>query len=329
MRASVRRLEQTLSHVRSDPRPSALQLSLVEGPTKPELSDITLGELLTFQRLQYGDHECLVFPWTGTRWTYAELSEESNQLARGLLALGVNKGDRIGIMAGNCEQYISLFFAAARVGAILVVLNNTYTASEVHYALDHTGLCTPCLQNTRLDILIKSSDCRFLFITPQIGRHSNAEVLSMLGPHPTQKGSSAALEQIIILRGSYEAFGTYEGVIERGQSVSLRALEVREDSLHPEDVCNLQFTSGSTGNPKAAMLTHRYIYLYPNGVKVLKSLTSQKSGQQFPLYRRPYEPDLVRYPVLPTTAFPLLWPGSRDVSRCYSRIEDRLSRRDV
>ena len=142
MRASVRRLEQTLSHVRPDPRPSTLQLSLVEGPTQPELLDITLGELLTFQRLQYGDHECLVFPWTDTRWTYAELSEESSQLARGLLALGVHKGDRIGIMAGNCEQYISLFFAAARVGAILVVLNNTYTASEVYYALNHTGLST-------------------------------------------------------------------------------------------------------------------------------------------------------------------------------------------
>lgn len=105
------------------------------------------------------------------------------------------------------------------------------------------------------------ADCRFLFITPHIGRHSNVEVLSTLGPYPTEKGSSTALEQIIILRGSYEAFGTYNEVIQKGQSISLRDLEFRENSLHPEDVCNLQFTSGSTGNPKAAMLTHRYIYL--------------------------------------------------------------------
>ena len=157
-RASVRRLEQTLSHVRPLPKPTNLEWSIVEGPTQPALFDITLGELLTFQRLQYGDHECLVFPWTGTRWTYTELNEESNRLARGLLALGIQKGDRIGIMAGNCEQYISLFFAAARVGAILVVLNNTYTPSEVYYALNHTGLSLPLYLGRSVDdMLIKFS----------------------------------------------------------------------------------------------------------------------------------------------------------------------------
>lgn len=136
-RGTLRRLEQTLSHVH--PKPASLQLSIVQGSTQPKLLDITLGELLTFQSLQYSDHECLVFPWTGTRWTYADLTDETDRVARGLLTIGIQKGDRIGIMAGNCEQYISVFFAAARVGAILVVLNNTYTPSEVYHALTHTG----------------------------------------------------------------------------------------------------------------------------------------------------------------------------------------------
>lgn len=135
--ATVRRLQQTLSHFQP-PKPTQ-KLSIVHGPTEPALLDITLGELLTLQSLQYGDYECLVFPWTGTRWTYSNLNAEANQLARGLLAMGIKKGDRIGVMAGNCEQYISVFFAAARVGAILVVLNNTYTPRELYYALDHTG----------------------------------------------------------------------------------------------------------------------------------------------------------------------------------------------
>lgn len=137
-RASVRRLQQALSHVQ--PKPIPLQLSIVEGPTQPELLEITLGELLTLQSLEYSDYECLVFPWTGARWTYSDLHDESDRVARGLLAMGIQKGDRIGIMAGNCEQYISVFFGAARVGAILVVLNNTYTPSEVYYALSHTGM---------------------------------------------------------------------------------------------------------------------------------------------------------------------------------------------
>lgn len=133
---SVQRLQQTLSHVQP---PLSPQLSLVAGPAEPELLDITLGELLTLQALQYGTFEGLVFLWTGARWTYGHLKDETDRLARGMLASGIQKGDRIGIMAGNCEQYISVFFAAARVGAILVVLNNTYTPSELYYALNHSG----------------------------------------------------------------------------------------------------------------------------------------------------------------------------------------------
>lgn len=133
---SVQRLQQTLSHVQP---PTSPRLSMVAGPTEPKLLDITLGELLTLQALQYGGIECLVFPWTGARWTYGQLKDETDRLARGMLASGIQKGDRVGIMAGNCEQYISVFFAAARVGAILVVLNNTYTPSELYYALDHSG----------------------------------------------------------------------------------------------------------------------------------------------------------------------------------------------
>ncbi|KKK20117.1 hypothetical protein P175DRAFT_0515115 [Aspergillus ochraceoroseus IBT 24754] len=233
--ATVRRLQQTLSHIQTPPAPQ--QLSIVYGETEPELLDITLGELLALQSLQCGDYECLVFPWTGARWSYADLNDEADRVARGMLAMGIQKGDRIGIMAGNCEQYISIFFAAARAGAILVVLNNTYTPSELYYALDHT-------------------DCRFLFLTSRIGRHSLEEVLEKLGPQPRQDGTSKALEEIIVIRGQYKNFSTYKDVIERGLLLPSNALLEREADLQPDDVCNLQFTSGSTGNPKAAMLTH-------------------------------------------------------------------------
>ena len=93
-------------------------------------------------------------------------------------------------------------------------------------------------------------------MTPCIGRHNLEEVLSNLGPHPKRKGSSAALEEIVILRGEHSNFPTYNNVIERGLSASSNALLDRQAQLTSGDVCNLQFTSGSTGNPKAAMLTH-------------------------------------------------------------------------
>ncbi|KAJ9204772.1 hypothetical protein C8Q69DRAFT_481901 [Paecilomyces variotii] len=234
---SLQRLQQTLLHVQESATSKTQQLSIVHGPRQPELLDITLGELLTLQSLQHQNSECLVVPWTGTRWTYGDLEKESYRLAQGLLAVGIQKGDRVGIMAGNCEQYVSVFFAAAKVGAILVVLNNTYTPSEVYYALDH-------------------ADIKFLFMSPTIGRHSLVEVLEKLGPRPQKNGTSKSLEEIVIVRGKYKDFGTYADVIERGSGLTPEALLNREEQLSPHDVCNLQFTSGSTGNPKAAMLTH-------------------------------------------------------------------------
>lgn len=94
-------------------------------------------------------------------------------------------------------------------------------------------------------------------MTPRIGRHSLEEVLTELGPRPKQNRTSESLEEIVILRGDRGDFSTYADVIGRGLSQAAHVLQDREAELRPGDVCNLQFTSGSTGNPKAAMLTHR------------------------------------------------------------------------
>lgn len=147
------RLQQTLAHLQ--PLSAPTQLSIVQGPTDQPLWNITLGQLLERQRAQYGSLECVVFPWTGVRWTYAQLDEQTNRLARGLLAMGISKGDRIGIMAGNCEEYVAVFFAAARVGAVLVVLNNTYTPLELYYALDHSGMLLLVFIISRWSMLIR------------------------------------------------------------------------------------------------------------------------------------------------------------------------------
>jgi acyl-CoA synthetase (AMP-forming)/AMP-acid ligase II len=136
---ALQRLNQTLLQIDPYILPPYPNLSIVSGPLDPPLLQLTLSQLLQQQAETFPNNEAIVIPWTGTRWTYQTLWEESNRLARALLKYGVRPRDRIGIMSGNCEKYIALFFACARVGAICVTLNNTYTATEMQYALKHTS----------------------------------------------------------------------------------------------------------------------------------------------------------------------------------------------
>ena len=130
-------VSQSLSYPQTQSR--GQNLSILYGPVDPPLVDLTLGELLDLQCQHHGTQECIVTPWTGARWTYNELNQQSSQLARALMSIGIRVGDRVAIMAGNCEQYAAVFFAVARIGAILVILNNTYTPTEAQYALKFSG----------------------------------------------------------------------------------------------------------------------------------------------------------------------------------------------
>jgi long-chain acyl-CoA synthetase len=114
-------------------------LSLVHGPSEPALFDLTIGQLADQQAAKYEDKDCIVIGWNNTRLSYRELSESSKVIARGLLALGVQSGDRIAILSGDDERFVQVFFAAARIGACLVIINKTYTVPECLRALKHTG----------------------------------------------------------------------------------------------------------------------------------------------------------------------------------------------
>lgn len=137
---AIRRLRQTSNHLKKVVKLPEAELSIVYGPVEPALLDWTLTDLLDEQCRLRGEKECLIVPFSDTIWTFADLREKSRSLAKGLLALGIKRGDRIGILAGNCEEYVATFFAAGYIGAILVVLNSTYTAAEAKYALNHSGI---------------------------------------------------------------------------------------------------------------------------------------------------------------------------------------------
>ena len=138
-RDALQRLNQTLLQIDPYILPPYPNLSIVSGPLDPPLLQLTLSQLLYQQAERYSNNEAVIIPWTGARWTYKKLWDESSLLARALLKYGVRPRDRIGIMSGNCEKYIAVFFACVRLGAICVTLNNTYTPIEVEYALKHTS----------------------------------------------------------------------------------------------------------------------------------------------------------------------------------------------
>lgn len=207
--------------------------SILHGPVDPPLVDLTLGELLEVQCQANGEAECISIPWTGARWSYDDLRRQSSLIARALLAEGIGHGDRVAIMAGNCEQYAAIFFATVRIGAILVILNNTYTPSEAMYGIGFTA-------------------CKFLFTTKKIGRTDNMPLL-------TQLAAKDHGPKVVMLRGDTTGYTTYDDMIRQGGTQPASKLYKHETKVSPYDVCNLQFTSGTTGNPKAAMLTHHNI----------------------------------------------------------------------
>lgn len=115
------------------------KLSLVKGPTQPPLRRLTFGQLLDKQAKQHGGKAAIVVPWTGARLSYEDLRQRAQAVARGLVALGVSRGAHVGILCGDDERFIELFFACGRIGAVLVILNKTYTAFECERALRLTG----------------------------------------------------------------------------------------------------------------------------------------------------------------------------------------------
>lgn len=114
--------------------------SLVQGLNKPELFSLTLGQLADKQAELHGSKDAVIVGWSNARLSYQELNERSKRVARGLLAMGVAKGDRIAILSGDDERFVELFFAAGRIGAVLVIVNKTYTIPECERALKHTGM---------------------------------------------------------------------------------------------------------------------------------------------------------------------------------------------
>jgi len=201
-------------------------LSYARGTTSPPLLETTIGARLRATVERHGEREALVVAHQGYRATYRELWDQADRAARALLAHGVRKGDRVGIWAPNRFEWVVTQFATARIGAILVTINPAYEPAELEYALRKAGV----------SLLVMARGLR------------GADYAAMLR---SVRANTPDLREALVLEDDWERF------LADGDAVGDRALAEREATLRPEDAINIQFTSGTTGAPKGATLSHR------------------------------------------------------------------------
>jgi len=208
----------------------------------------TIGDVLDATARDHPDVEALVYVSTDVRFTYREFADRVNRLAKGLMALGLKPDDKIAVWSNNVMEWVFLQFASAKVGAVLVTVNTYYKSHELEYLLKQSDA-------TSLFLIHGFKDSDYL-------SHVNTVVPQLADSEPGKLKCSGLpmLKNVIFMEeGSRPGMFELSHLFEMGKSVSDEELAKRQGSLKPEDVINMQYTSGTTGFPKGVMLTHRNI----------------------------------------------------------------------
>lgn len=225
-----------------------LTLSQLAGPTSESLLEETIGRAFDRTVEQFPDADALVVRHQNIRWTYREYQREVERLACGLLALGIAPGERVGIWAPNCYEWCLTQYATARIGAIMVCINPAYRSYELEYALNKVQ-CKALITAERF----KSSD--YLAMLREL-----APELASCKPGKLRSGKLPHLELVIRMGdGRTPGMCNFAEVCEMGGEPERECMARIAALLSPTDAINIQFTSGTTGNPKGATLTHRNI----------------------------------------------------------------------
>jgi fatty-acyl-CoA synthase len=225
-----------------------LTQSYIQGASSAPLIGETIGLHFDRAAARWRDRAALIVRHQGIHWSYGELKARVDAFAAGLLALGLAPGDRIGIWSPNNSEWAITQFATAKAGLILVNINPAYRLSELEYALNKVG-CKALVSADRF----KGSDYVAMLreLAPEIDRSPSGELAAKRLP---------SLRTLIrIGRGETRGFYSFDEVLRMGRDRHVAALEERASRLQFDDPINIQFTSGTTGAPKGATLTHHNI----------------------------------------------------------------------
>ncbi|MEO6031164.1 MAG: AMP-binding protein [Burkholderiaceae bacterium] len=223
-------------------------MSHVRGSQTPPLVDWTIDALLRRVADEHGARDAFVFIEQGVRWSWRQLSNEVDRLAAGLLSLGVARGDRVGIWSPNRSEWVLVQFATARIGAILVNINPAYRLAELEYALDKVGVKVLFAATG-----LKTSDYLAMLETlaPELGQCAPGDLRSVKVP---------ALRAIVQFGlAARSGMFTFKEVADMAGPAQVQRLALLSAQLDTQDAINIQFTSGTTGQPKGATLTHHNV----------------------------------------------------------------------
>ena len=251
-----------------------LMQSYVHGASDVPLLGTTIGQQFDKTVEQYGERDALVVCHQHVRWTYSQLKEKVDAVALGLISLGLERGDRVGIWSPNNAEWVVTQFACAQIGLILVNINPAYRTSELKYALNKVT-------------------CKALITAEKFKSSCYLKILLELAPEfedclPGKlKSKNLPYLKIVIRLGEEKSKGMYNfSELEKlGSESEKQQMDLLKQNLQFDDAINIQFTSGTTGFPKGATLTHHNILNngYFNG-QALRLSEKDKVCIPVPLY---------------------------------------------